>query len=501
MFSSISEGLFNEIKLLRKDLEETRLKLVEQCEIAKDLYLRKQTRAVGSRSNDVGLLNVEDSEVHQIRAPNDSVTPSENIKIKKTEVNALTGNIIESVQTDDTWPKPWLSQLNVRSQPFKFISHQPAAIPLRNLSEEANEGAKPPKLTPVGLLRTHSSTGDGLLPKLNPKPTTRPRLEQYQPKGEDSKNSTRKDNGIHTLISTLPRLEPFDSQKSNSNAGSYLFKFEEYSSLNNLTDYDKSRIFGSFLSVNEASWLMTIDTETRSDWNKLKSAFLSQYDVRKIGLVNSIELLKARMKPNQSVNNYVKELTELWSTTHCDDHKKLEIFVNGLLPYLQASTISTSQKTFLDAKAAACLYESLRGDIKKIPVNRMKDGDVQEIKLRLDRMESDTANKHVYAMKHTENNRDVEYINSYNDPIESERTLNHTQHTNQDRIQRNNRPFDADSRHTDYYASNDIHNNDLNDRYDYNQRTINRRKCAYCLKTNHTIENCYQRLENRCSFL
>ena len=58
----------------------------------------------------------------------------------------------------------------------------------------------------------------------------------------------------------------------------------------------------------------------------------------------------------------------------------------------------------------------------------MKDEDVQEIKLRLDRMESDTANKHVYAMKQTEDNRDVEYINSYNDPVESRRTLNHTQH-------------------------------------------------------------------------
>ena len=143
---------------------------------------------------------------------------------------------------------------------------------------------------------------------------------------------------------------------------------------------------------------MTIDTDTRNNWGKLKSAFLSQYDARKTGLISSIELLKVRMKIGQSVNECVKELTELWSTTHCDDHTKLEIFVNGLLPYLQASTISTSPKTFLDAKAAACLYESPSGNMERSPAHRITDEDFLAMKSRIDKMDSSKGDKRVFIM-------------------------------------------------------------------------------------------------------
>jgi hypothetical protein len=91
----------------------------------------------------------------------------------------------------------------------------------------------------------------------------------------------------------------------------------------------------------------------------LKDAFIGQYEAKIPSLINSIELLSMRMAEDQTVQEYIKSLTKLFVRTKCGDDMKLQVFVSGLSPKLQANVISTDPKNFADACSAAVMFESL----------------------------------------------------------------------------------------------------------------------------------------------
>lgn len=158
---------------------------------------------------------------------------------------------------------------------------------------------------------------------------------------------------------TLYALEPSTfSGSTYENATEWIQKFEDYCTIQNITDYkEKSVIFSALLKSGAHCWYKNLKEADKETWDKLKNSFLTSYGESN-KWISQFRLEQRVLRDNENVDSFIQDMTSLAVQAGVPSSELSRCLIRALPDDLKWQVIAFNPKTVEETIERILLAES-----------------------------------------------------------------------------------------------------------------------------------------------
>lgn len=152
------------------------------------------------------------------------------------------------------------------------------------------------------------------------------------------------------------KLEPFHGY--GQSAQDFLRHFELMCETQGVPPNKKAGYFALLLKSAASNWYWQLPATTRQDYACLQKCFLQRFHNPSLEALKMQALLQKEMGPNDSIDLYINEMSNLSSEFSLSEKEKLSFFLKGLRTDIKQYVLRQAPSTLLQAETAARLFAS-----------------------------------------------------------------------------------------------------------------------------------------------
>ena len=150
------------------------------------------------------------------------------------------------------------------------------------------------------------------------------------------------------------RLKPFLGSSS-EDIDEWMEKFERFAKFSSWKDDKKVGALPLMLDGAAIAFYRTLDDVTKEDFAQLKGAITEIFNSPSLAFLLRQQLSARRMSPDESLENYIEDVTRRCHRLKLADMQRLHVFVQGLRPDLKEHVMLNRPKTYQKAETLARL--------------------------------------------------------------------------------------------------------------------------------------------------